>query len=113
VLVSNTSSAVRAEALRELDFLAVALRGAINILNPSTVILGGFLGSLYAVAPEYLDALVASSPLAASSELVTIQRSELGANRLMIGAAELAFASVLADPSSFRPLFNKNASAEA
>jgi predicted NBD/HSP70 family sugar kinase len=100
-LLSRDSAEIRTEALRQLDFLAVALRNAINILNPSTIILGGFLGSLYAVAPEYLDHLVASGSLTASSELVSIQRSELGSNRLMIGAAELALESVLDDPSSF------------
>jgi predicted NBD/HSP70 family sugar kinase len=100
-LLSGNSAEIRAEALRQLGFLAVALRNAVNILNPGTIILGGFLGSLYAVAPEHLDRLVASGPLVASSELVNIQRSELGANRLMIGAAELAFEPVLADPSSF------------
>jgi predicted NBD/HSP70 family sugar kinase len=100
-LVAGRSPAIRSEALRQLDFLAVALRNAVNILNPSTIVLGGFLGSLYAVAPEHLDQLIATQPLAASSELVTIQRSELGVNRLMIGAAELAFEPVLEDPSSF------------
>jgi predicted NBD/HSP70 family sugar kinase len=100
-LLSRDSAEIRSEALRQLDFLGVALRNAINILNPSTIILGGFLGSLYAVAPEYLDRLVESGSLTASSELVSIQRSELGANRLMIGAAELAFEPVLDDPSSF------------
>jgi predicted NBD/HSP70 family sugar kinase len=100
-LLGASSVQVRAEVLRQLDFLGVALRNAVNILNPSTIILGGFLGSLYAVAPERLDELLASQPLRASSEVVSVVRSELGANRLMIGAAELAFASVLEDPSSF------------
>jgi predicted NBD/HSP70 family sugar kinase len=100
-LIAGESPDIRAEALRQLDFLAVALRNAVNILNPSKIVLGGFLGTLYAVAPEHLDRLVATQPLAASSELVTIQRSELGVNRLMIGAAELVFEPVLDDPSSF------------
>jgi predicted NBD/HSP70 family sugar kinase len=100
-LVAGNSADVRAEVLRQIDFLAVALRNAVNILNPSTVILGGFLGSLYAVAPDQLDALLASQPLAASAEAVSVVRSELGVNRLIIGAAELAFQSVLDDPSSF------------
>jgi predicted NBD/HSP70 family sugar kinase len=101
VLVAGHSVDIRTEVLRQIDFLAVALRNAVNILNPGTVILGGFLGSLYAVAPEQLDALLASQPLAASAEAVSVVRSALGANRLMIGAAELAFESVLEDPSSF------------
>ena len=100
-LVGSTSPELRAEVLRQLQFLSIALRNAVNILNPSTIVLGGFLGSLYAVAPDRLDELLASQPLRASSELVSVVRSELGANRLMIGAAELAFAPVLEDPSSF------------
>ncbi len=100
-LLAGTSSDIRAEVVRQLRFLAVALRNAVNILNPSTIVLGGFLGSLYSVAPGYLDELLATQPLAASRELVSVVRSELGANRLMVGAAELAFESVLDDPSSF------------
>jgi predicted NBD/HSP70 family sugar kinase len=100
-LLAGESPEIRAEVLRQIDYLAVALRNAVNILNPDTIVLGGFLGSLYAVAPGALDELLASQPLAASSELVRVVRSELGANRLMIGAAELAFESVLEDPSSF------------
>jgi predicted NBD/HSP70 family sugar kinase len=100
-LLASDSPEIRAEVERQLEFLAIALRNAINILNPGTIVLGGFLGSLYAVAPGRLDELVSEQPLKASSELVSVLRSELGANRLMIGAAELAFESVLEDPSSF------------
>ena len=102
-LLAGDSPEIRAEVLRQLEFLAVALRNAVNILNPSAIVLGGFLSSLYAVAPSRLDELVARGPLRASSELVSVLRSELGANRLMIGAAELAFEPVLEDPSSFAP----------
>jgi predicted NBD/HSP70 family sugar kinase len=100
-LLASDSPEIRAEVLRQIEFLSLALRNAVNILNPSAIVLGGFLSSLYAVAPERLDELLANGPLKASSELVSVLRSELGANRLMIGAAELAFESVLEDPSSF------------
>jgi len=100
-LVASDSPEIRAEVVRQLEFLAIALSNAINILNPGTIVLGGFLGSLYAVAPGRLDELVSEQPLKASSDLVSVLRSELGVNRLMIGAAELAFESVLEDPSSF------------
>jgi predicted NBD/HSP70 family sugar kinase len=100
-LLASDSAEIRAEVLRQLEFLAIALRNAINILNPSAIVLGGFLSSLYAVAPSRLDELISAGPLKASSEVVSVLRSELGANRLMIGAAELAFESVLEDPSSF------------
>nr|WP_221420862.1 ROK family transcriptional regulator [Conyzicola lurida] len=100
-LLASSSAVVLTEVHRQLDFLAVALRNAINTLNPQTILLGGFLGSLYAVAPAHLNALVAHQPLRASREGVTIGRAALGANLLMIGAAELAFASVLTDPATF------------
>ena len=100
-LLAGDSPEIRAEVLRQVEFLGIALRNAINILNPNAIVLGGFLSSLYAVAPSRLDELISIGPLKASSELVSVRRSELGANRLMIGAAELAFESVLEDPSSF------------
>ncbi len=62
--------------------------------------LGGFLGALYAVAPDRLDRNVAAQSLPSARDSVRIARAELGTNLLMIGAAELAFESLLADPSS-------------
>jgi predicted NBD/HSP70 family sugar kinase len=100
-LVASTDSAVLAEVLRQLDFLAVALRNAINTFNPQLIVLGGFLGALYEVAPAHLDALLAEQPLKASREGVRITRAELGSDLLMIGAGELAFAPLLADPAGF------------
>lgn len=97
---SGIADPVLEEVRRQLDFLAITLRNAINMLNPEAIILGGFLGSLYAVQPEHLDNLLATLPLEASREGVRIVRSELGADILTIGAAELAFASLLRDPAS-------------
>jgi hypothetical protein len=47
---------------------------------------------------------VAAQPLAASRESVTIVPAELGGDILMVGAAELAFAGLLADPTVFDPV---------
>lgn len=100
-LLASESADVLAEVHRQLDFLGVALRNAINTLNPEVILLGGFLAALYAVAPARLNAIVAHQPLRASREGVTIGRAALGSNLLMIGAAELAFSSVLSDPAAF------------
>jgi predicted NBD/HSP70 family sugar kinase len=100
-LLAADSAVVRAEVSRQLGYLGVALRNAINTLNPQVIILGGFLGTLYAAAPAQLDALLASQPLRASREGVRVVRSSLGSDLLMIGAAELAFQAVLADPTAF------------
>jgi predicted NBD/HSP70 family sugar kinase/predicted transcriptional regulator len=99
-LLDSTDPAVLTEVERQLDYLAVALRNAINMLNPRLVVLGGFLGSLYAADSARLDGLLAVQPLEASRESVRIARAELGSDLLMIGAGELAFESVIADPAS-------------
>ncbi|MEP6843645.1 MAG: ROK family protein [Pseudolysinimonas sp.] len=99
-LLNSTDPAVLVEVHRQLGFLAVALRNAINTLNPQRVLLGGFLSALYGVAPELLDELVARQSLRASGEAVELTRAELGADILTVGAAELAFTGLFADPAS-------------
>lgn len=102
-LVASDSPAVRDEIERQLGFLAVSVRNATNIFNPQLIVLGGFLGALVAAAPRRLHELVAETALRASGESLHIVRAELGRNLLMIGAAELAFAPLLADPAAFVP----------
>jgi predicted NBD/HSP70 family sugar kinase len=100
-LRASDSAEVAAEVSRQLGFLGVTLRNAVNTLNPERIVLGGFLAALYAVAPEQLDRIVGEQPLAASRESVRIVRAELGRDILMVGAAELAFSGILADPATF------------
>jgi predicted NBD/HSP70 family sugar kinase len=102
-LAAARTGKLRAEIDRQLDYLAVALRNAINILNPRVIILGGFLADLYGASAGRLDAQIARQPLAASREGVTVTRAQLGADILLVGAAELAFADLLADPALFAP----------
>lgn len=99
-LMASDSADVKAEVRRQLGFLGVALRNAIDILNPELVVLGGFLGSLFAVDPDRLEAEVARQAIPASHASVRIARAQLGSDILMIGAAELAFAPLLADPAA-------------
>ena len=99
-LARSTDEAVRAEIHRQLDVLAVTLRTAINVLNPERVVLGGFLSTLFALAPERLRRQVSEQSLDGPAQDVSILRAQLGSNLLMIGAAELAFSAVLGDPAS-------------
>ena len=100
-LLASTSPAVREEVNRQQDALAVALAGAVNILNPELIVLGGFLAALFAVDPDRLRAAVAARALPASYGSVQISSALLGSNLLMIGAAEIAFERLLDDPSGF------------
>ena len=92
---------VRAEVNRQLDYLAVALGGAINILNTQLVVLGGFLAALLAVDPKRLQDGVARVALPATFGTVRLAAAELGSGPLMIGAAELTFERMLDDPGGF------------
>jgi predicted NBD/HSP70 family sugar kinase len=96
----SASGAVAAEIERQLGFLAVAVRNATNVFNPQLIVLGGFLGALITAAPGRLQELVSGTALKASGESLRIARAELGSRLLMVGAAELAFAPLLADPAS-------------
>lgn len=98
-LLESDSPSVADEVRRQLSFLSVALGNAVNLLNPQLVILGGFLATLDAAAPGYLQGLVEANSLRASYEGLSIRRAELGSNLLMIGAAELAFQPLLANPT--------------
>lgn len=98
-LLCSEHSAVAAEVRRQLEFLSIALCNAVNMLNPRLIILGGFLASLDAAAPGFLQGLVESNSLQASVEGITISRASLGSALLMIGAADLAFQPLLTDPT--------------
>jgi len=100
-LLASDSPRVRAEVNRQLDYLAVALAGAVNVLNPQLVVLGGFLAALRAVDPVRLQAAVAALTLPEVLAEVRIDSARLGSDLLMIGAAELAFEAVLRNPQGF------------
>ena len=81
--------------------LAIALGNAINMLNPRLIVLGGFLRVFPAYAAAVLREELARRSMGAPRDLVRVVPATLGADTLMIGAAELAFAPVLADPGRY------------
>ncbi|WP_104083208.1 ROK family transcriptional regulator [Cryobacterium sp. Y11] len=97
-LLASDSPSVHAEVGRQLDFLAVALAGAVNVLNPQLIVLGGFLAALHAADPDRLSRAVAALSLGTAFDGVQIAPALLGSNLLLIGAAELAFEALLLDP---------------
>ncbi|MFB6435202.1 ROK family protein [Streptomyces sp. NPDC056411] len=85
--------------------LGIALAGAVNLLDPQAVVLGGALAGL---APWLLPSLerelalrtaVAAGPARAGGPLVTVSR--LGADGPLLGAAQAALQGVLNDPLHF------------
>lgn len=85
---------VREESRRQRAVLAQAIADAVNILNPSVVVLGGFLAMLVESDPEGFAAVVATGAMAENAEGLRILSASLAADRLLLGAAELAFTAV-------------------
>ncbi|MGW9112979.1 ROK family transcriptional regulator [Microbacterium sp. NPDC055683] len=102
-LAASTSAAVADEVERQRRILATALANAVNVLNPSVIVLGGFLGMLVAADADGFDAAVRAHALSAPAEGLVIRPAALAEDRLLIGAAEAAFAPLLADPLADPP----------
>ncbi|KQP56551.1 ROK family protein [Agreia sp. Leaf283] len=99
MLGETVDDAVRAEIDRQLDVLGTALGNFVAIFNPSSIILGGFLGSLFAANPTRLQDGIRRASFGTLGEQVTVERAQLRTRLLMVGAAELAFGPMLADPA--------------
>jgi predicted NBD/HSP70 family sugar kinase len=102
-LVAHPSAEADRELDRQADALGASLRNAVNAFNPARIVLGGFLATLSRLRPDRLADAVTSRALRGPDRDVVIVEAVLGADLLMIGAAELAFADVLADPTSEIP----------
>lgn len=97
-LAAGISRLLSAEASRQRRILASTLANAANTMNPSRIVLGGFLAALREADARAFDDSVRSQMLGEPAEDLTIAPAALGADRLLIGAAELVFERLLADP---------------
>jgi predicted NBD/HSP70 family sugar kinase len=97
---AGDSSLVAKTVERQAQYLGIALGNAVNMLNPGLIVLGGFLQAFPSLAGDVLNDAVARHSLRAPHHLVRIVSASLGSQTLMIGAAELAFTPLLADPAA-------------
>jgi predicted NBD/HSP70 family sugar kinase len=96
----NEFSVVAKTLDRQAQYLGIALGNAVNMLNPNLIVLGGFLRVFPSLASDALNDAVRRHSLRAPHDLVRVVPASLGSETLMIGAAELAFAPLLADPAA-------------
>ncbi|QOC26522.1 ROK family transcriptional regulator [Microbacterium hominis] len=94
----SRSVEVAAEVERQRRILATALANAVNVLNPSTVVLGGFLATILDQDAEALLSAVRAQAMAMNAEDLQLRPADLGPDRLLVGAAEIAFEALLTDP---------------
>ena len=102
-VAASTDPRVADEMRRQQRILAAALGNAINVFNPDLVVLGGYLATHLDWNPPTLADAVRDTTVPAAWEGVQIVPTALGEDRLLIGAAELAFRPLLRDPASWRP----------
>jgi predicted NBD/HSP70 family sugar kinase len=82
-------------------WLGIGLAGAINVLNPDLVLLGGRLAPSYPFVRSTLEAELDRRVLRASRRIVRVVPTSLGEDAPLLGAAELAFEPLLADPAAW------------
>jgi D-xylose transport system substrate-binding protein len=80
-------------------WLGIGLAGLVNVLNPARVVLGGHLARLHPFVAASVEELLDRRALAAPRALVEVVPARLGVDAPLLGAAELAFEPILADPA--------------
>ncbi|MBO4204763.1 ROK family transcriptional regulator [Micromonospora echinofusca] len=86
-------------AVRQVgDWLGFGVANLVNIFNPEMVIFGGSMRDVYLAAAAQVRSRLNSIALPACREHVRLRTPMLGEDAALIGAAELAFERLLADP---------------
>ena len=99
-MLRSPSAQQRADLSVVGEALGIGLGNVVNLLNPSLVILGGLLGLVLPVVRGPVEAALARTVLRAPGEQVRITVPELGAHAVLLGASELAWLDLLADPAA-------------
>jgi predicted NBD/HSP70 family sugar kinase len=82
----------------EARWVGIGLSGLINVLNPSMVVLGGLFGRLHPLIADQVNDEIGRRALPSARANLRVVPSQLGADAVLLGAAELAFEALLADP---------------
>lgn len=94
-----------ASALTALDetgsWLGVGLAALVNVLNPRLIVLGGQFSRIFPFVRASLEAELGRRALRAPRALVRVVPASLGVDAPLLGAAELAFEPILADPAAW------------
>jgi predicted NBD/HSP70 family sugar kinase len=90
--------AARAGIAQVGSALGLAIANLVNLLNPEVVILGGSLAPILELGATSIEAQLDRHAMAGSRRMVTLRTPGLGDDSSLIGAAELAFRPLLADP---------------
>lgn len=88
----------RAAVQATARWLGHVVANVANFVDPERVILGGSLGRMFTAAPEAVLESIGNNVFEATSNMPELCTPALGEDSALLGAAELAFAGLLADP---------------
>lgn len=91
----------------QIDELGRAVGVLATIFNPQTVILGGFLNSIFNFDQDRLLQSMRASSIKSAHDGLIVKSSELGTAAVLLGAAELAFQAVLESPAGTELTINR------
>ena len=97
-LSASKAPAVATLLEQQWRWLRTALRGLVNMLNPEKIVLGGYLAILWNALSDGDRDFAFEGALDVSARGVVVEAAALGPDRLILGAAELAWDEHLADP---------------
>lgn len=80
-------------------WLGLGLRPVFALFNPQVVVLGGLLSQVWRARRQIVLEGLDAETLTSARDLLDIRASALGDDASLLGAAELAFAPLLADPT--------------
>ncbi|MEU0558315.1 ROK family protein [Dactylosporangium sp. NPDC006015] len=88
----------RAAVRQAADWLGFGVANLVNVFNPTAVVFGGALRELYLTGAAHVRSRLSTMSLPACREHVRLRTPLLGDDAPLVGAAELAFERLLADP---------------
>lgn len=80
------------------EWIGVGMRAVVNVFNPSMIVLAGLLAQVWRAREPLVRDALGHGMVIASLDGLRVTDSQLGYDVSMLGAAELAFAPLLADP---------------
>jgi predicted NBD/HSP70 family sugar kinase len=87
------------EAVRHVaDWLGFGVANLVNIFNPDTVLFAGTLREIYMAGAAHVRSRINRHALPACREYLRLRTPQLSDDASIIGAAELAFEPILANP---------------
>ncbi|MFC4091364.1 ROK family protein [Micromonospora sp. GCM10011541] len=95
---ADAEPTARAAVQQVADWLGFGVANLVNVVNPDSVVFGGYLREVYAIGADTVRRRLDEMALPASREHVRLEAAALGRDAPLIGAAELAFDKLLADP---------------